>query len=221
MIQIIFYIISLISQYSSPEKIRTGNRLLERFEEYYSTKQYEQAVSSYELLKGLEIQLSQTTKFNAGQSYFQIGDTLNSKTIFEETIAADNPIISSRAFNMLALLELQKKDTLHAIAILEKGILQNNANTDLLFNYELLKKKFKNNNPQLPQSNGGNKKQEEEKNGYAAKTNEKIDELNSTTPPKIEREQALQILEALKAKEIYFIPKNNNEKIDSANYGKW
>lgn len=203
--------------------MRASNAIINNFEIYLKDSNYEEAVSAFESLKKLEIPISKITKFNAANCYYALKDTANATELFKESLRSPDTMIRNSAHNMLSRLALDQKDTLKAISILQDAIVNSKPNEELLYNYEFLKKKFKNNNQQAPLSSSlAEKDQMKENSGYTAKTDEKEDELKNTNPPKIDREQALKVLEALKSKEIYFIPrKGDTLKNDNKNYGNW
>eukprot|EP01031_Cornospumella_fuschlensis_P016457 gene16457-20115_t len=93
-----------------------------------------------------------------------------------------------------------KGDSTGALELFKIALQNDNENKVARYNFELLRKKL----PQSPPKNNQSNTSESQNNngGETEKSEEKRDELDSTTPEKMSKEKALQILEAMKTTEL-------------------
>lgn len=128
--------------------------------------------------------------------------------------------LASTKLNLEARLSAANGDTATAINQLVMAIEKENNNNFAKYNLEYLKRKYRPNSQQPPRGNAAN--QPSPTGGVTDLNNEdKSDILNSTNPPKIDRSQALLLLDALKANEINNKPLLLGSKANQEVYGEW
>jgi hypothetical protein len=128
-----------------------------------------------------------------------------------------NVVISTNAIIQVGVIETKNGDSSGSLELFKIALQNDNENKVARYNYELLRKKL----PQAPPKNNQSQTSESKatNGGKTEKTEEKRDELESTTPAKMSKEKALQILEAMKITELQYAQKrkqhsNKKEKVE-------
>lgn len=165
-------------------------------------KNYTLAAQKYEELANVSYNLEPEARLNLAHSYFKINDTLRALIEYKKLVRLNDEIISTNAMIQVGVIETMKGDSTGALELFKIALQNDNENKVARYNYELLRKKL----PQSPPKNNQSNTPESQANngGETEKSEEKRDELDSTTPEKMSKEKALQILEAMKTTELQY-----------------
>lgn len=223
MIPILFYFIRLIITFQSPLEARERELLLTRFENSYKKDDCSNAVLLFEELHRKKYPIKPKIRIQVSNCYYQFGDTSNLRKELEGLTQVKNPNLKSIVLNQKAMLAAYKGDTLAAINFLKMAIETKNTNNFAKLNYEYLRKVYRPNRNQTPPSRQNLSPESEFSNsgGIAAKSDEQVDELTSNQLPNINRAQALQLLDAMRANENNKLPVLFGVESDTTEYGKW
>ncbi len=180
-------------------------------------KNYTLAAQKYEELANVSYNLEPEARLNLAHSYFKINDTLRALIEYKKLVRLNDDIISTNAMIQVGVIETMKGDSTGALELFKIALQNDNDNKVARYNFELLRKKL----PQSPPKNNQSNTSESQNNngGETEKSEEKRDELDSTTPEKMSKEKALQILEAMKTTELQYAQQrkqqsNKKEKVE-------
>ncbi len=171
-----------------------------------------------------------SARLNLAHTYFKLQQLQNARRYYKRLTQIDNPVLASRAYAQLGVIEAIDKDTLEALRYLKEGLRQNPDNAIARFNYELLKKSFSGREKTPPPvsapqnvEQSAPQKTEPREGQEVQKTEEKKDLLTQLQNMKMSEAQAMMILDALKASEIQYLQqqKHRSQKSADNNKGKW
>lgn len=197
-----FYIILLFLNLRSLTNVSQRNILkIEAGKAYYS-KQYELALTKYQELANISYNLEPETRLNLAHAYFSVNDTARALEEYKKLVRLNDVHIATSAMIQVGVIETMKGDSTGALELFKIALQKDDKNKVARYNYELLRKKL----PQSPPKSNQNQSFESQANngGETEKSEEKRDELDSTTPEKMSKEKALQILEAMKTTELQY-----------------
>lgn len=197
-----FYIILLFLNLRSLTNVSQRNALKIEAGTAYYKKNYTLAAQKYEELANVSYNLEPEARLNLAHSYFKINDTLRALKEYKKLVRLNDDIISTNAMIQVGVIETMKGDSTGALELFKIALQNDNENKVARYNFELLRKKL----PQSPPKNNQSNTSESQNNngGETEKSEEKRDELDSTTPEKMSKEKALQILEAMKTTELQY-----------------
>lgn len=197
-----FYIILLFLNLRSLSNVSQRNALKIEAGTAFYKKNYALAVQKYEELALISYNLEPEARLNLAHSYFCVKNTSKALDEYKKLVRLNNVVISTNAMIQVGVIETKKGDSTGALELFKIALQNDNENKVARYNYELLRKKL----PQSPPKNNQSQSSESKANngGETAKTEEKRDELDSTTPEKMSKEKALQILEAMKTTELQY-----------------
>jgi tetratricopeptide (TPR) repeat protein len=206
-----FYIILLILNLRSLTNVSQRNALKIQAGTAYYKKNYELAIQKYEELANISFNFEPEARLNLAHSYFNIKKTSKALEEYKKLVSLNNVVISTNAMIQVGVIETIKGDSSGALELFKIALQNDNGNKVARYNYELLKKKL----PQSPPKNNKSQTSESQANngGDTEKTEEKRDELDSTTPEKMSIEKALQILEAIKTTELQYAQQRKKQSI--------
>ena len=180
-------------------------------------KNYTFAAQKYEELANISYNLEPEARLNLAHSYFNINNTSKALEEYNKLVRLKNVVISTNAIIQVGVIETKNGDSSGSLELFKIALQNDNENKVARYNYELLRKKL----PQAPPKNHQSQTSESKatNGGKTEKTEEKRDELESTTPAKMSKEKALQILEAMKITELQYAQKrkqhsNKKEKVE-------
>ena len=152
-------------------KIANANEAKELAMDAYVNHKFEDAVKYYTyLLDSLDYD-SDEARLNRAHAYFQLKDTINAFDGYRSLSTAENKEIRSTAFLQMGNLSEQQKEYENALSYFKEALKTNPANQEARYNYELLKKKMKEQEKQ--QQNQENKDQQgQDKENQEKKENE-------------------------------------------------
>ncbi len=216
----IFYIIQILIELQSLEKIETKNQLKSDFETAYRAKDWKIAMAKFELFEKINAGCDEEMTLNAAGLYLANNESAKAEEVLKKCNHMQDSNNEALRLNQLALISVSKKDTIAAIKQLKTAIELKNDNIFALYNYEFLKKKFSNKKspPRANSDNSGGSNPNA--GGRVEKSEEKTDELKTINPPEISQDQALRILESMKSTEKRFVFKLKN-KDEAENFGEW
>lgn len=212
-----FYIILLFLNLRSLTNVSKRNALKIEAANAFYKKNYTFAAQKYEELANISYNLEPEARLNLAHSYFNINNTSKALEEYNKLVRLKNVVISTNAIIQVGVIETKNGDSSGSLELFKIALQNDNENKVARYNYELLRKKL----PQAPPKNNQSQTSESKatNGGKTEKTEEKRDELESTTPAKMSKEKALQILEAMKITELQYAQKrkqhsNKKEKVE-------
>jgi tetratricopeptide (TPR) repeat protein len=212
-----FYIILLFLNLRSLTNVSKRNALKIEAANAFYKKNYTFAVQKYEELANISYNLEPEARLNLAHSYFNINNTSKALEEYNKLVRLKNVVISTNAIIQVGVIETMNGDSSGSLELFKIALQNDNENKVARYNYELLRKKL----PQAPPKNDQSQTSESKTSngGNTEKTEEKRDELESTTPENMSKEKALQILEAMKITELQYAQKhkqhsNKKEKVE-------
>ncbi|MDZ7935965.1 MAG: hypothetical protein U5M51_13570 [Emticicia sp.] len=200
-----FYIILLFLNLRSLTNVSQRNVLKIEAGKAFYKKDYQLAAQRYEELAAISYNLEPEARLNLAHAYFSISDTSRALEEYKKLIRLNDVKISTSAMIQVGVIETMKGDSSGALELFKIALQNDNENKVARYNYELLRKKL----PQAPPKNNQNQTSETERQanngGKTEKSDERRDELDSTTPEKMSKEKALQILETMKTTELQYV----------------
>ncbi len=197
-----FYIILLFLNLRSLTNVSQRNALKIEAGTAFYKKNFPLAAQKYEELANISYNLEPEARLNLAHAYFSINDTSKALEEYKKLVRLNDVTIATNAMIQVGVIETMKGDSTGALELFKVALQNDNENKVARYNYELLRKKL----PQSPPKNNQSQTSESQSNtgGITEKTEERRDELDSTTPEKMSKEKALQILEAMKTTELQY-----------------
>ncbi len=197
-----FYIILLFLNLRSLTNVSQRNALKIEAGTAFYKKNFPLAAQKYEELANISYNLEPEARLNLAHAYFSINDTSKALEEYKKLVRLNDVTIATNAMIQVGVIETMKGDSIGALELFKVALQNDNENKVARYNYELLRKKL----PQSPPKNNQSQTSESQSNtgGITEKTEERRDELDSTTPEKMSKEKALQILEAMKTTELQY-----------------
>ncbi len=197
-----FYIILLFLNLRSLTNVSQRNALKIEAGTAFYKKNFPLAAQKYEELANISYNLEPEARLNLAHAYFSINDTSKALEEYKKLVRLNDVTIATNAMIQVGVIETMKGDSTGALELFKVALQNDNENKVARYNYELLRKKL----PQSPPKNNQSQTSESQSNtgGITEKTEERRDELDSTTPAKMSKEKALQILEAMKTTELQY-----------------
>lgn len=207
----LFYFILMFLNLRSLTNVSQRNTLKYEAMAAYNQKKYDLALQKYQTLATISFNLEPEVRLNLAHTYFFVNDTTNALIEYKKLTKISEIEISSSALIQLGVIEAQLGDSLEALNLFKIALQNDNQNKVARYNYELIKKSIPPTPPNNNQSNQNNHNEQNQANGGAEadKTDKKEEELDSTTPEKMSKEKALQILDAMKTTELQFSQQRN------------
>lgn len=177
-------------------------RLQVSIEESFEQGNYTEVIDLYDSLKLKTPLIAPALLLTVAQAAQQLEDTTIAKPIYRQLSKLNLPSISTVALNQLGVQAYQDRAYQSALAFFKEAINLAPNYTKAQYNYELVYKKYP---PRSRSTLAENKTVEEEFEQQAKITDQdesKNDLLSQTVPPQMERERALQLLDAMRANEL-------------------
>lgn len=197
-----YYLIFLKYTLTPPSAQGEIVRLQISIEENFEQENFAEVISLYESLKLKSPLIAPALQLTVAQSAQQLKDTTTALPLYRQLSELGLSGISSVALNQLGVQAYQDKSYQKALGFFKKAIdiLPNYRKAQ--YNYELVYKKHP---PQSNNTLAENKTVEEEfetQTKVTEQDNQKNDLLSQAAPPRMERERALQLLDAMRANEL-------------------
>lgn len=224
---LLFSLLLWIWDNRSFDTISRSNRAKVEGQEAYNEKQYKRALEAYQTISTTSLFAEPESRLNLAHTYFQLNQLRNAKKYYTKLAKVSNVFLASRALNQLGIIETLDKDTAQALLYFRQSLRLNPDNDRAQYNFELLKKRFngkeKQTHQNIPQQNPEKKQTETEQTKIQTQqTEEKKNLLNQLKNLKMSEEQAMIILEAMKASEIQYLQqKRHQSTVKDDSNGKW
>jgi hypothetical protein len=219
-VPIIFYILRLYIIFQTPQ---SSPALATEINKLYANREYALVIDRFKTMTDKSDVISPETRIKAAHAFFAAGDTTSQVAQLKKMVNLRNKTYQSVILNQKAILSAYSGDTLTAINLLKKAIETENTNNFVKQNFEYLKKIYhpnKNNNAPNRQ-NLEQEREQEELSGLVTNSDSKEDKLTSSTLPLISVEQALKLLDAMRANESNKMPVLFGIESDTTDYGNW
>lgn len=171
-------------------------------EENFAGEEYQKVVLLYDSLKQRSPLIPPAISLTAAQAAQKLRDTTFSKPLFRQLAELNLPHISTIALNQLGVQAFRDKDFQQALVFFKEALNDNPDYTKARYNYELTYKKHPPHNRNSAVRDQVNEEQLEQQAKVTEQDAEKKDLLSQSVPPRMERERALQLLDALRANEL-------------------
>lgn len=163
-----------LTSFASANEISKINKLKKNAEIAYKAGQYDVAVSNYSyLIDTLHIDDEQAT-INLGHAYYQLGKKDLAQAQYQKLALSKDQELKSVAYQQLGALSNDPKTLEKALSYFKESIKSDPSNQDARYNYELVKKKLKDQNQNQDQNQDENQDNENQEN----KDEEKKDQDN-------------------------------------------
>lgn len=199
---LIYYLVFLKYTLIPPSAQENTVRLQIMIEEHFEQENYGEVISLYDSLKLMTPLIKPSLLLTVAHSAQQLQDTATAKSLYRHLSELELSNISAIAFNQLGVQAYKEKSYQDALAFFKKSINLDPNYKQGQYNYELTYKKYP---PRNSNSLAKNKTIEEEFEQQTKITDQdesKKDLLSQTDPPQMERERALQLLDAMRANEL-------------------
>jgi len=138
------------------------NKLKKNAEVAYKSGQYDIAITNYvQLVDSMGIEEDEIL-LNLGHAYYQSGDPANAESQYKLLTTSTNTQIKSIAYQQLGFLSNDPKTLENALSYFKAALKADPTNEDARYNYELIKKKLRNQNENLDQEDQQNQDQNDE-----------------------------------------------------------
>lgn len=214
MIPFIFLVIRIVLGWSLIEKPGEITELNRQITEWVEKGNCGQAIEVFELIEKNNKTILPLTRVKILHCYYEQENLKAMKMQLDLLGNFKSSELQSAILNQKALYFGLKGDTLAAINTLKNALSLQNTSSVAKYNLEFLLKKFK--DKKSNQQNSQTETQAQVQSG-----DEKTDFLDTQKNKNINLEQALQLLEALRASEIGIVPNIKPNIKDSINYGQW
>ncbi len=212
-------ILILMTIHGDINKIAEINRLKKEAARDYLNKDYKDAAVKYQTLVDSLGQEDDELHMKLSHCNFHLGDTTRAISNYKQLTQSDQKPLQSVAWQQLGILNAQARNFSEAENDFVNSLRANPDNDEARYNYELLKKKIRNQQKkeQGQQQNGQKDKQKQQnqnpqqadKQNQAQKdkTNQKGQELNNDQfkMDKISRQKAQMILDAMRNTEEQYL----------------
>lgn len=180
---LLFVILSFVT-FTDPGKISRINTLKSEARKAFNAGDYQTAVSKYQMLKDSLLVNEDEIKLNLAHAYYQLKDSAQAISTYQEATASLDKSIRSKANQQLGIIHNQQGKFEEALNNFKQAIKADPNNMDARYNYEMLKKKLEEKKKQEEQQ----KQKDQPKNKEdQKKEDEKKDEQNKKDKEKNEQ----------------------------------
>lgn len=128
---------------SDSKGIAEINNIKEKAEQAYKAGNYQQAAETYSYLVDSLSLADDKAIMNLGHSYYKLEDTEKALSSYERLQDSDDDKLRSQAYQQMGVLSKDPQTLEKALAYFKESIKSDPTNNDARYNYELLKKKLK------------------------------------------------------------------------------
>ncbi|WP_420583221.1 hypothetical protein [Reichenbachiella sp.] len=163
---------------ASANDISKINELKKNAEIAFKHQQYEVAVSNYSFLIDTLQVFDEESIMNLGHAYFQLNQKDQAQAQYQKLVLSKNEQLKSVAYQQLGAMSNDPKTLEKAMSYFKESIKSDPSNLDARYNYELVKKKLKDqqeqnqNQENQDQNNENQENQDEEKKDQDQQENE-------------------------------------------------
>lgn len=148
---------------TSPKGISELNNLKKKAQEAYQSGNYEQSATTYSYLVDSLNLVDEKAIMNLANSYYKLEDTENALSTYQRLQGSTDRTLRSQAYQQMGVLSKDPKTLEKALAFFKESIKSDPTNNDARYNYELVKKKLKEQEKQ-DQNQQDQDKQDQEQN---------------------------------------------------------
>ncbi len=141
------------------------NNLKKEAEAAYKSKNFEVAAKKYSMLVDSMDVMDDQILLNLGNAYLQLSDSANAKKSYNRVTNSDNRKAKSIAYQQLGVMNDQPQNLEVALNYFKEALKADPSNEDARYNYEVVKKKLKQQQEQQQQNQDQNQEnQDQEEN---------------------------------------------------------
>jgi len=224
---LLFSLLLWIWDNRSFDTISRSNRAKVEGQEAYQEKNYERALEAYQNVSSASLFAEPESRLNLAHTYFQLKQLRNAQKYYAKLAHVTNPFLASRALNQLGVIETIEKDTAQALLYFRQSLRLNPDNEKAQYNYELLKRQFHGKektqkSASQPQKTNAPQPKATPSEQEAKQTEDRKQLLNKLKNLKMTEEQAMMILESMKASEMQYLQQKRQRTTPTDDSkGKW
>ncbi len=188
--------------------ISRNNQARQEAQTAYQTGYYQRALSLYVYLSRTTTTIDPAVRLNLGHTYFQLKQYRKAKLQYETLFQSDRPDLRTAAATQLGVLACLQGDSLAALYLFERALLENPENEPARYNFELIKRYYSGKQPNRKsrQQAVAHKPRTAEKphpSGGQVERSARQDELlRRFQQLNLSEEQALQLLDAMQSNDL-------------------
>lgn len=171
-------------------------------EEKFREGQYATVLNYYDSLQVNAALLSPALLLTVAHAANKLDDTTTANPLYRQLAELNLTSISPVAANQLGIQSFKNKKFPESLAYFKKAIEMTPGYRAASYNYELVYKKYPPRKNQSQQQNEQIQEDFEQQVTETQQDEEKTDLLANSKPPRMERERALQLLDAMRANEL-------------------
>lgn len=176
-----FIVVLSVITFTDPGKISRINTIKAEAKKAFNAGDFKTAVSKYQLLKDSLLVSEDEIKLNLAHAYFQLKDSTNAVSTYQEATTSLDRTIQSRANQQLGIIHNQQGKFEEALTNFKQAIKADPSNMDARYNYEMLKKKLEEQKKQEEQQKQDQKQNDQQKNKDDQKNEDKKKEDQNKT----------------------------------------
>lgn len=182
----LLFVILLFVPFTDPGKISRINTLKSEARKAFNAGDYQTAIGKYQMLKDSLLVNEDEIKLNLAHAYYQLKDSAQAISTYQEATASIDNTIRSKANQQLGIIHNQQGKFEEALNNFKQAIKADPNNMDARYNYEMLKKKLEEKKKQEEEEQQKQKDQPKNKEDQK-KEDEKKDEQNKNDKEKNEQ----------------------------------
>lgn len=177
MIRLTTIFILVICFGASANDISKINQLKKNAEIAFKHQQFDVAVSNYSyLLDTLQV-YDEESILNLGHAYYQLNQKDLAQAQYQKLVLSENDELKSVAYQQLGAISKDPKTLQKAMSYFKESIKSDPRNMDARYNYEMVKKRLKEQQEQNQNQENQNQNQKNEPSDWAKQLKEKADRL--------------------------------------------
>jgi tetratricopeptide (TPR) repeat protein len=140
--KVLLFTILSVAVLTDPGKISRINTLKSEARKAFNAGDFQTAASKYKMLKDSLAVSEDEINLNLAHAYYQLRDSAQAISTYQEAAASSNNTIRSKANQQLGLINNQQGKFEEALNNFKQAIKADPNNMDARYNYEMLKKKL-------------------------------------------------------------------------------
>lgn len=187
--KVLLFTILTLTVFTDPGKIGQINTLKSEARKAFNAGDFQTAASKYRMLKDSLAVSEDEINLNLAHAYYQLRDSAQAISTYQEAAASSNNTIRSKANQQLGLINNQQGKFEEALNNFKQAIKADPNNMDARYNYEMLKKKLEKKKQEEQKKQDQKQNDQQKNNEDQKKEDQKKEEQNKQDKKKSEQEK--------------------------------